>query len=149
MARHFLPGLIARTSGGVKSAIINVGTCAAEPQNPRYQFSIYGASKAYGHIMSSSLREMYGDKIDVMTVIPRQTETAMNPAGYMFTVKPSTHAKAVFDQIGYETETYGPLTHDFEYALRFRYTVFGAFDAYVQWCNQTGNEKVIAEYMKK
>lgn len=31
MARHFVPGLLARSSGGVKSAIINVGTCAAEP----------------------------------------------------------------------------------------------------------------------
>ena len=97
MARHFVPGMLTRHAKGYRSAIINVGTCAAEPQNPRYQFSIYGASKAYSHILSSSLQEMYSDKIDVMTVIPRQTETPMNPAGYMFTAQPEDHAKAVFD----------------------------------------------------
>ena len=72
MSRHFVPGMLARfNSSGKRSAVINVGTCAAEPQNPRYQFSIYGATKAYTHILSSSLHEMYNDKLDVMTVIPR------------------------------------------------------------------------------
>lgn len=36
MARHFVPGMLTRHAKGFKSAIINVGTCAAEPQNPRY-----------------------------------------------------------------------------------------------------------------
>merc|ERR1719414_2666351 len=102
---------------GKKAAIINVGTCAAEPQNPRFQFGIYGASKAYGHIMSSSIQEMYGDKLDVMTVIPRQVATEMNTANFMFTVQPEEHAKAVFNQLGYETETYGPLIQTF-FALK-------------------------------
>ena len=63
-----------------------MGTCAAEPQNPRYKFALYGATKSYNHILSSGLEECYGDKIDVMTVIPRQTKTKMNPADYLFTV---------------------------------------------------------------
>ena len=66
--------------------ILSVGTCAAEPQNPRYKFALYGATKSYNHILSSGLEECYGDKIDVMTVIPRQTKTKMNPADYLFTV---------------------------------------------------------------
>ena len=36
MARHFVPGMLTRHAKGYRSAIINVGTCAAEPQNPRY-----------------------------------------------------------------------------------------------------------------
>merc|ERR1719471_1926658 len=143
MAKHFLPGMLVREQQGLRSAVINVGTCAAEPQNPRYQFGIYGASKAYGHILSSSLYELYGSKIDVMTVIPRQTETKMNPAGFLYTVSPAVHAKAIFDQIGYETETYGPMIHCPEYNLRFKYTMFGMFDTYVQWRNSTRNMKLV------
>lgn len=149
MARYFVPGLLKRADQGLRSAIINVGTCAAEPQNPRYQFSIYGATKAYGHILSSSLNEMYAGKIDVMTVIPRQTETKMNPAGFMFTAKPEDHAKAVFDQLGYETQTYGVLMHELEYNFRFKYTIFGLFDKYVQWCNKSRNANLVKIYGKR
>jgi len=149
MAIYFIPVFLARYEQGLRSAIINVGTCAAEPQNPRYQFSIYGATKAYGHILSSSLHEMYSDKIDVMTVIPRQTETKMNPAGYLFTCQPETHAKAVFDQIGYETQTYGVMIHDLEYNLRFKYTVLGLFDKFVQWRNASRNANLVKIYGKR
>jgi len=149
MARFLVPGLLKRTDKGLRSAIINVGTCAAEPQNPRYQFSIYGATKAYGHILSSSLNEMYSDKIDVMTVIPRQTETKMNPAGFMFTAQPEDHAKAVFDQLGYETQTYGVLMHELEYNFRFKYGFFGLFDKYVQWCNASRNANLVKIYGKR
>ena len=69
----------------MRSAIVNIGTNAAEPQNPRYKFALYGATKSYNHILSSGLEEWYGDKIDIMTVIPRQTKTKMNPANYLFT----------------------------------------------------------------
>ena len=65
---------------------------------PRYKFALYSATKSYNNILSSGIEEWYGDKIDVMTVIARQTETNMNPVGYMFTVSPETHAKAVIDQ---------------------------------------------------
>jgi len=147
MTQLVLPGLLERQERrGLRSAILNVGTCAAEPQNPRYQFGIYGATKAYTHILSSSLQEMYGSKLDVMTVIPRQTETKMNPAGYMFTIQPSTHAKAVFDQLGYDATTYGAMTHCLEYNLRFKYTVFGLFDKYVQWCNLARNQNLVKLY---
>jgi len=147
LARHFLPGLLARAKGGVRSAIMNVGTNAAEPQNPRYRFSIYGATKAYTHILSSSLREMYADKVDVMTVIPRQCETEMNPAGYLFTLQPATHAKAVVDQLGYESKTYGPLTHCLEYQMRYRYTLgLDLFDKFVQRVNASRNANLVKLY---
>ena len=57
-----------------------------------------------------------------MTVIPRQTKTKMNSADYMFTVTPEQHAKAVIDQLGWETKTYGPMIHDLEYNARFVYS---------------------------
>jgi len=121
MLKYFVPKMLDRQEiSGKKSAIMNIGTCAAEPQNPRFQFSIYGASKAYDHIMSYSMYEMYGDKLDIMTVIPRQCATKMNTANYKYTVQPETHAKAAIDQLGYETVTYGPLTHCLEYNLRFK-----------------------------
>jgi len=149
MLKHFVPKLLQRQKiSGVKAAILNIGTCAAEPQNPRFQFSIYGASKAYDHIMSSSMQEMYGDKLDIMTVIPRQCATNMNTANYKYTVQPEVHAKAVIDQLGHESVTYGPLTHCLEYNLRFNYQMFGIFDSYVQWCNKSRNLKLIEDYKK-
>lgn len=150
MLQYFVPKMLQRQKEcGKKSAIINVGTCAAEPQNPRFQFGIYGASKAYGHIMSSSIQEMYGDKLDVMTVIPRQVATEMNTANFMFTVQPEEHAKAIFDQLGYETETYGPFVHCLEANLRWKYSLFGVFDKYVQYCNKNRNLKLIDDYKKR
>lgn len=150
MAKLLLPGFLERgDKWGARSAVINVGTCAAEPWNPRFQFAIYGATKAYTHILSSSLREVHSKHIDVLTAVPRQTETAMNPAGYMFTVQPAEHAKAVVDQLGYEAETYGPLIHCLEYNMRFKYQLFGLFDRYVQWCNFSKNVGLIDKYAKR
>ena len=57
LTSFFLKKLMSRPA---KSALVNVGTCAAEPQNPRYKFALYGASKAYNHIFSSGLEECYG-----------------------------------------------------------------------------------------
>lgn len=150
MLRYFVPKMLQRLEMfGKKGAIMTIGTCAAEPQNPRFQFSIYGASKAYGHIMSSSMQEMYGDKLDVMTVIPRQCSTDMNTAGFMFTASPESHATAVIDQLGHESVTYGPFMHCLEYNMRFKYQLFGIFDSYVQWCNRSRNMKLIKDYEKK
>jgi hypothetical protein len=94
------------------------------------------------------MQEMYGDIIDIMTVIPRQCATKMNTANYKYTVQPEAHAKAAIDQLSYETVTYGPLTHCLEYNLRFKYQVFGLFDSYVQWCNKSRNLKLIDDYKK-
>ena len=142
LTRYFVKKLMARPA---KSALVSVGTNAAEPQNPRYKFALYGATKSYNHILSSGLEECYGDKIDIMTVIPRQTKTKMNPADYMFTATPEQHAKAVVDQFGWESKTYGPLMHDLEYNLRFVYS-FGLFDNFVQYCNKNRSEKMIKIY---
>jgi len=139
----FLTQLMARPT---RSAIISVGTNAAEPQNPRYKFALYGATKSYNHILSSGLEECYGDKIDIMTVIPRQTKTKMNPADYMFTATTQEHAKAVVDKIGWDSRTYGTLTHHLEYNMRFVYVPFGIFDKFVQWCNKSRSEKMIKMY---
>lgn len=143
LSNFFLKRLISRP---VRSALVSVGTNAAEPQNPRYKFALYGASKAYNHILSSGIEEFYGNKLDVMTVIPRQTKTKMNPADYLFTVTPEAHAKAIIDQLGWESKTYGPLIHDLEYNMRFVYVPFGLFDKFVQWCNKSRSENMIKLY---
>merc|ERR1711963_391310 len=142
LSSYFIKKLIARP---VRSALVSVGTNAAEPQNPRYKFALYGATKSYNHILSSGLEECYGDKLDVMTVIPRQTITKMNPADYMFTATPEGHAKAIIDQLGWEKQTDGPLMHDLEYNMRFVYS-FGLFDKFVQWCNKSRSENMIKLY---
>jgi len=142
LTSYFIKKLMARPA---KSALVSVGTNAAEPQNPRYKFALYGATKSYNHILSSGLEECYGDKIDVMTVIPRQTKTKMNPADYMFTATTEQHAKAIIDQLGWESKTYGPLMHDLEYNMRFVYS-FGLFDTFVQYCNKNRSEKMINIY---
>lgn len=72
----------------------------------------------------------------------------MNPADYMFTVTPEAHAKAIIDQLGWESKTYGPMIHDLEYNLRFVYT-FGIFDQFVQWCNKSRSDKMIGMYERK
>ena len=142
LTSYFIKKLMARPA---KSALVSVGTNAAEPQNPRYKFALYGATKSYNHILSSGLEECYGDKIDVMTVIPRQTKTKMNPADYMFTATTEQHAKAIIDQLCWESKTYGPLMHDLEYNMRFVYS-FGLFDTFVQYCNKNRSEKMINIY---
>ena len=49
LTNHFLPKLMARS---VRSAVISVGTNAAEPQNPRYKFALYGGDqKLQSHLV--------------------------------------------------------------------------------------------------
>ena len=67
------------------------------------------------------------------------------PQTCVFTVTPETHAKAVIDQLGLESKTYGPMIHDFEYQMRFIY-FFGLFDKIVQWCNKSRSESLIEHY---
>jgi len=141
LTNAFLNQLISRPA---RSCIVSVGTNAAEPCNPRYRFALYGATKSYNHILSSGIREWYGDKIDIMTVIPRQVKTKMNTADYMFTASPEEHARAVVDKMGWDGVTYGPLVHHLEYNLRFIYLPF--FDKYVKWVNRDRSEKMIQMY---
>ena len=66
----------------------------------------------------------------------------------VFTVTPETHAKAVIDQLGSVSKTYGPMIHEFEYQMRFVY-FFGIFDTIVQWCNKSRSECMIQQYENK
>ena len=70
-------------------------------------------------LRSFSFKKVWGDKIDIMTVIPRQTKTYTCCVNYCFTSTPEVHARAVIDQLGYEKMTYGPLIHDLEFQLRY------------------------------
>ena len=58
MSRQHYISIVSLSFKGVRSAIINVGTNAAEIQNPRYQFAVYGASKSYLHVLSSGMQEV-------------------------------------------------------------------------------------------
>jgi len=150
LARFFLPKMLARKhSTGKKSAIINVGTNAAEIQNPRYKFAVYGASKGYLHILSSGMQEVWGKDIDIMTAIPRQTKTPMCPVNFCFTASAKDHVKAVLSQLGKETQTYGTMTHDLEYFMRFGMIGGFIFNNIVQWLNEKENKQLIHTYNKR
>merc|ERR1712179_877405 len=98
-----------------------------ELHNPSYKFGVFGATKAYVHALSHKLREVWGDKIDIMTVIPRQTKSYTCCVNYCFTSTPEAHARAVMDQLGYENTTYGPLMHDLEYQLRLKMFIWSKY----------------------
>ena len=66
----------------------------------------------------SQIFQVWGDKIDIMTAIPRQTKTPMCPVDYCFTATPRAHVNAILSQLGHESETYGTMTHDIEYYMR-------------------------------
>jgi len=149
IARFFIPKMLEKHRNGQRSAIINVGTNAAEIQNPRYQFAVYGASKAYLHILSSGMQECWADKIDVMTAIPRQTKTDMCPVNFCFTTTPKNHVRAVLTQLGYEKQTYGTFMHDLEYQMRFNIPFGFVFDQLIQMLNKKENQKLVQLYDKK
>jgi len=150
LARYFIPRMMQKYERmNVKSAIINVGTNAAEIQNPRYQFAVYGASKSYLHILSSGMQECWGDKIDILTSIPRQTKTPMCPVDFCFTATPESHVRSILSQLGHEKQSYGTLMHDLEYQLRFKMPFGFIFDNIIQFLNRKENEKLIQLYNKR
>jgi len=150
LARFFIPKMmLKKDTTGVRSAIINVGTNAAEIQNPRYQFAVYGASKSYLHILSSGMQECWDDKIDILTAIPRQTKTPMCPVDFCFTATPEAHVRSILSQVGHEKQSYGTLMHDFEYWLRFKMPFGFIFDNIIQLLNRKENEKLIQLYNKR
>jgi len=150
LARFFIPQMMHKyDTMGVRSAIINVGTNAAEIQNPRYQYAVYGASKSYLHILSSAMQECWDDKIDIMTAIPRQTKTPMCPVNFCFTATPEGHVRSILSQLGHEKQSYGTLMHDLEYQLRFKMPFGFIFDNIVQLLNRKENEKLIQLYNKR
>jgi len=150
LARFFLPQMLSKyDSMGIKSAIINVGTNAAEIQNPRYQFAVYGASKSYLHILSSGMQECWSGKIDILTAIPRQTKTTMCPVDFCFTATPKAHVQSILSQVGSEKQSYGTLMHDLEYQMRFKMPFGFMFDNVIQLLNKKENEKLIQLYNKR
>lgn len=80
---------------------------------------MYNACKAFNRQLSNSLHEDYKDKgIDVMTVCPRGVKSGMNSGRYTDTVTSEAHAKAVVDELGWDTETEGHWYHYTHGALR-------------------------------
>ena len=61
--------------------------------------------------MSRAMQLAYHDKIDVLTVTPSAVNTKMYPGNYVWSISPEAHAKAVIDQLGWQTETYGSYKH--------------------------------------
>jgi len=146
IARLFIPKMLTRLNKGCKCAIINVGGNGGEMQNPHYQFGLFGGTKAFLHCMSDGLREWYGDKIDILTVIPRQTKTRACPVDYCFTGNARGHVRSVLSQLGHETMTYGLMKHDIEVFLRWGNPAGCLFDKMVQWLNARENQKLITTF---
>jgi len=83
LARHLLPGMIARArSEGGRAGLVNLASTAAFLPVP--DFAVYAASKAYSLSLSEALAaELSGEPVDVLCVCPGATRTAFGArAGY-------------------------------------------------------------------
>ena len=70
MSMFLLPKLLGRES---RSAIINISSRSA--YYPNGQMPIYCATKSYNWVLSECMRDVYSEKIDVLTVTPASTKS--------------------------------------------------------------------------
>lgn len=62
----------------------------------------YCATKAFNQVFSNGTAVDY-PFVDVLTVCPMSTRSSMNSGIYVGTIEASSHAKAVIDQLGWES----------------------------------------------
>ena len=74
---------------------------------------MYASTKTFTYTFSRSLQQLYGKKIDVMTVVPSSTKGGIIPPGnaYFGSITPDQHAKATIDALGQREETRGHVIH--------------------------------------
>jgi short-subunit dehydrogenase len=85
MTMYFLPKFLKKfDEEKTRSAIVNVSSGGAvEPSALRVP---YGATKAYNRIFSLGLEKEFKEKIDVLSVLPRNTKSNMNSGRNFFTI---------------------------------------------------------------
>jgi len=106
MTQAILPRFLKRES---RSAIIDLSSVVA--YTPSANTAIYAATKSYNFALSNAIRKSYPEKIDVMTVTPASVKTQMNSGRYCMTVTAEAHGKAVIDQLGWQSVTWGHWMH--------------------------------------
>lgn len=101
-AKYFLTKFKARfEDSGKRSAIINVSSITALKVVPT--LSVYAASKTFDLILSEGMALEYSQSVDVLTVLPSSTKSNMNSGRYLFSIYAAQHAKAVIDQVGWDS----------------------------------------------
>jgi len=108
--RKLIPRMLKRPQ---RSAIINIASVSALYPFPNIT-AIYGATKAYVDILSRSVSEEVGDKIDVLSVRPSEVSTAMirHPPLNAYTIAPISVATSVLKKLGSVTTTSGHWRHE-------------------------------------
>ena len=106
MTKILLPRLLARKD---RSAIINISSRSALVMNGFTP--VYCATKSYNHALSQCLRESYSDKLDILTVTPHSTKSALMPGGQCWVVSAERHATAAVNQLGWVSQTRGSVVH--------------------------------------
>jgi len=110
LSRRIVPSMLKRPQ---RSAIINISSAVALYPWPILA-PVYGATKAYIDILSRSVSEEVGDKIDVISVRPSGVSTALlgNPPLNSFIIAPVSVATSVLKQIGNVNATSGHWRHE-------------------------------------
>jgi short-subunit dehydrogenase len=113
MTKFILPRMLERKS---RSAIIDVSSIGH--YNPGAKMAVYCATKSYNYMFSANIAKSYPDKIDVLTVTPGGTRSQLYSGRYTFSVTAESHGKAVIDQLGWQSVTYGSYVHAIEPLMR-------------------------------
>lgn len=127
---YYLPKFIERyQKEGKKSAIIAVNGQSCLNVQPN--FAVYTASKSYRRAITLGAGKEHPNEIDVFSVLPGGIHTAMNAGTMMFTLPREKVAKAIIDQMGYETESRGHWLHEFEGTMRTKFWLANKFVSYM------------------
>jgi len=116
LTRKFIPNMLKRTQ---RSAIINIASVTGLYPWPNLS-SVYGATKAYVDILSRSVSEEVGDKIDVISVRPSEVSTALirHLSLNAYTIAPLSVATSVLKKLGSVTTTSGHWRHEIMAGIR-------------------------------
>lgn len=115
-AKYFLAKFQQRFEAtGKRSAIINVASITCTKVVP--SLSVYAATKTFNLILSEGMALEYAKSVDVLTVLPSSTKSNMNSGRYLFSVFAEQHAKAVIDQVGWDSKTFGHWEHGLHFNL--------------------------------
>jgi len=114
--RKLVPRMLTRPQ---RSAIINIASVTGLYPWPRIS-AVYGATKAYVDILSRSVSEEVGDKIDVLSVRPSEVSTAMIRRLDLnaYTIAPTSVATSVLKKLGSVTTTSGHWRHEIMAGVR-------------------------------
>ena len=140
MSVFVVPLLLSRyEKTGKKSAILNYSSSSVADTDR--MIAIYAATKAYNMTFSKVMLKEYKDKIDVLTITPRNVKTQMNSGVYLFSIQPEEHAKAVVEAVGRDEQTWGHYLHGMQSWL------FG-IPAAARWMNNY-DQKKFQNFMEK